>query len=44
LNVGSSYASNNQLIADPRIQVAHNTTPDHLHFPVGLNRRHANRV
>ena len=43
LNVGSCYASYHELIADPRIQVVHNTTPD-LHLPVGLNRRHANRV
>jgi predicted dehydrogenase len=36
LNVGNCYASYHELIADPRIQVVHNTTPNHMHLPVGL--------
>ena len=34
--VPRSYASYEALIADPEIQVIHNTTPNHLHFPVSL--------
>lgn len=34
LGVDRSYASYQELIADPDIQVIHNTTPNHLHFEV----------
>jgi predicted dehydrogenase len=32
--VGRAYGDYHALIADPDVQVIHNTTPNHLHFPV----------
>jgi predicted dehydrogenase len=34
--VGRFYGDYKELIADPEIQVVHNTTPSHLHFPVSM--------
>jgi predicted dehydrogenase len=34
--VGRFYGDYKDLIADPQIQVIHNTTPSHLHFPVSM--------
>ena len=34
--VDRSYGDFNALIADPDVQVIHNTTPNHLHLPVSL--------
>ena len=34
--VDRAYSDYRQLIADPDIQVVHNTTPNHLHFPVTM--------
>jgi predicted dehydrogenase len=34
--VDRAYGSYEELIADPDIQVVHNTTPNHLHLPVTL--------
>jgi len=34
LGVGRSYGGFQELIADPQIDVLHNTTPSHLHFTV----------
>lgn len=34
LGIERSYASYEELIADPEIQVIHNATPNHLHFAV----------
>jgi len=34
--VDRAYASWSELIADPDIDVVHNTTPNHLHLPVSL--------
>lgn len=36
LNAGRAYASYQDLLADPAIQVVHNTTPNHLHKEVSL--------
>lgn len=35
-NVGDAYGDYRELIADPRIDVVHNTTPNHLHFDVSM--------
>ena len=35
-NIPRAYGSFEQLIADPAIDVIHNTTPNHLHFPVTM--------
>ncbi len=34
--VGRFYGDYKELIADPEIQVVHNTTPSYLHFPVSM--------
>jgi len=34
--VDRSYGDYRELIADPDVQVVHNTTPNHLHLPVSL--------
>ncbi|ADV81068.1 oxidoreductase domain protein [Terriglobus saanensis SP1PR4] len=34
--VGRSYGDYRELIADPDIHVVHNTTPNHMHFPVTM--------
>lgn len=34
--VDRAYGDFRDLIADPSIQVVHNTTPNHLHFPVSM--------
>jgi predicted dehydrogenase len=34
--VDRAYGDNKALIADPDVQVIHNTTPNHLHLPVTL--------
>jgi len=36
LNAGRGYASYQELLADPAVQVVHNTTPNHLHREVSL--------
>src|SRR5579875_2971494 len=36
LGVPHAYASYEDLIADPAVAVVHNTTPNHLHYPVSL--------
>ncbi|HEY9131874.1 MAG TPA: Gfo/Idh/MocA family oxidoreductase [Dyella sp.] len=36
LNAGRAYASYQALLADPAVQVVHNTTPNHLHREVSL--------
>ena len=36
LGVPKAYGNYEDLIADPAIDVVHNTTPNHLHFPVNL--------
>ena len=36
LNAGRAYASYQELLADPAVQVVHNTTPNHLHREVSL--------
>ncbi|HEV7777401.1 MAG TPA: Gfo/Idh/MocA family oxidoreductase [Luteibacter sp.] len=36
LNAGRAYASYQELLADPTVQVVHNTTPNHLHREVSL--------
>lgn len=36
LGVGKAYADYQALIADPAVQVVHNTTPNHLHKEVSL--------
>jgi len=36
LNAGRAYAGYRELLADPAIQVVHNTTPNHLHREVSL--------
>ncbi len=36
LHIDHAYGSWQQLIADPSIDVVHNTTPNHLHLPVSL--------
>ncbi|UPG94742.1 Gfo/Idh/MocA family protein [Luteibacter aegosomatissinici] len=36
LNAGQGYASYRDLLADPAVQVVHNTTPNHLHREVSL--------
>jgi len=36
LKVGRSYGSYKELIADGDVHVVHNTTPNHLHFPVTM--------
>lgn len=36
LGVGRAYASYRELLADPAVQVVHNTTPNHLHREVSL--------
>lgn len=35
-NVNRAYGSFEELIADPDVQVVHNTTPNYLHFPVTM--------
>jgi len=37
LGVPHAFASYDALIADPRVHVVHNTTPNHLHVPVILS-------
>lgn len=36
MGVARAYASYEELIADPAVQVVHNTTPNHMHYPVSL--------
>jgi predicted dehydrogenase len=36
LGVARAYADNHELLADPAVQVVHNTTPNHLHREVSL--------
>jgi predicted dehydrogenase len=36
LNAGRAYASCQELLADPTVEVVHNTTPNHLHREVSL--------
>src|SRR5947207_44145 len=36
LGVPHAFASYDALVADPRVHVVHNTTPNHLHVPVIL--------
>jgi predicted dehydrogenase len=36
LNIPHAYGSAAELIADPAVDVIHNTTPNHLHFPVSM--------
>ncbi|WP_433967106.1 Gfo/Idh/MocA family protein [Tunturiibacter gelidiferens] len=36
LNVDRAYGSFQELVDDPNVQVIHNTTPNHLHYPVTL--------
>jgi predicted dehydrogenase len=36
LGVGRAYADYHELLADPAVQVIHNTTPNHLHREVSL--------
>jgi predicted dehydrogenase len=36
LNAGRAYASYRELLADPAVQVVHNTTPNYLHREVSL--------
>jgi predicted dehydrogenase len=36
LNVDVAYGSYEELIADPRVQVIHNTTPNYMHLPVSM--------
>jgi len=36
LGVPKAYGSYEELIADPKIDVIHNTTPNHLHYPINL--------
>jgi predicted dehydrogenase len=36
LGVGRAYADYRQLLADPAVQVVHNTTPNHLHREISL--------
>jgi predicted dehydrogenase len=36
LNAGRAYASFQELLADPTVEVVHNTTPNHLHREVSL--------
>jgi len=35
-NVERAYGGYHELIADPRVDVVHNTTPNHLHFEVSM--------
>src|SRR5580698_6706195 len=35
-HVDRSYGCYEELIADPDIQVVHNTTPSYLHFPISM--------
>ena len=36
LGVARSYGSYQELIADPAVQVVHNTTPNYMHLPVSM--------
>jgi predicted dehydrogenase len=36
LGVGHAYADYRELLADPAVQVVHNTTPNHLHHEISL--------
>lgn len=36
LSVGRAYADYRELLADPAVQVVHNTTPNHLHREISL--------
>lgn len=36
LSVPKAYGSYEELVADPAIDVVHNSTPNHLHYPVNL--------
>ena len=36
LHVGRAYGDYRELIADPAVEVVHNTTPNYLHLPVSL--------
>lgn len=36
LGVAKAYGSYQELIADPAVHVIHNTTPNHLHYPVNM--------
>jgi predicted dehydrogenase len=36
LHIPNAYGSAAELIADPAVDVIHNTTPNHLHFPVSM--------
>ena len=43
LNAGHAYASYQELLTDPAVQVVHNTTPNHLHREVSLAALHAGK-
>jgi predicted dehydrogenase len=43
LGVGHAYANYRELLADPAVQVVHNTTPNHLHKEVSLAALHAGK-
>jgi len=43
LGVGRAYANYRELLADPAVQVVHNTTPNHLHKEVSLAALHAGK-
>ncbi len=34
LSIPKAYGDYHQLLADPEVQVVHNCTPNHLHFPI----------
>lgn len=36
LGVDRAYGTYEELVADPAVHVVHNTTPNHLHFPVSM--------
>jgi predicted dehydrogenase len=36
LGVPKAYGTYEELIADPAVDIVHNTTPNHLHYPVNL--------
>jgi len=41
--VDRAYGNYQELIADPDVQVIHNTTPNHLHLPVTMAALHAGK-
>jgi predicted dehydrogenase len=43
LGVGRAYADYRELLADPAVQVVHNTTPNHLHREISLAALHAGK-